>query len=652
MTKISSPYNFVPLNKYVYIPEWWDKVSNDIPFSDGEDGSIEFTFTNVSPIFTRNGSASKDERYSAHVAMPDGKRLYFLPGSSIKGMLRSSLEVMSFGKMIQYDDRSFGYRTFNENENDYETYHSTITNQKCGWLQKEGESYSLIPCNGDFKTVNISELFRKYGYAMNKNGIGDRNKAIAGKGNDLYPIYKKDGKNYKLVCTGKMNGKKHEYLFPLATSGKVPLMETTEDGKIEKKKVLKQFLSIYAQNKDATDFINDYLEKGKRIHVFYVMDTQGDLIAMGLSKMMKLPYGNSISDLVKKGQEAKTERDLCETMFGYIRNSDKEHSLKGRIQICNAYCVDSEGKELTISDGDLFKVSGILGEPKPSFYPFYLNQDEKNGEHRTYADADTIAGRKFYRIHEGSSVTQLPPGKPNMMVYFNAIRQNKIFKCHINVHNLKAIEVGALLYSIIQEDGVYHNLGLAKSFGYGKLKCCKKEDIKLTGLTKSVDDFIQCFKDEIHRWGQKVLNNSTWNLDESTEVATLKAIRKDHTNAEVRMLEMKRPTGRKKDNGKDDFENEYDNIKDKKNFQILKEKGITSSAIKSSPVRASNSQPNFDVVKATVMRPFNDGAMISLDGSTSYYLPVKGLTLRPGQKIYVRRINKTGSPTFEFYKKE
>lgn len=661
MTKISSPYNFVPLNRYVYIPEWWDKVSNDIPFRDSEDGSIEFTFTNVSPIFTRNGSASKDERYSAHVKMPDRKRLYFLPGSSIKGMLRSSLEVMSFGKMMQYDDRSFGYRTFNEKEDDYDTYHNTIKNQQCGWLEKKGDSYFLIPCKGDFISIELSEIPYSYKSRLKKRvkvkgikkevdiiGVGERNIAI---GN--YPSISWNGNEYKLVCTGYIKTKKHEYLFPVATDESISLMEIKE-GKEEKKKVLRQFLSIYAQNKDATDFINDFLEKGKRIHVFYVSDSNGNIIAMGLSRMMKLPYGNSISDLVNNGQETKEARDLCETMFGYVEVSDNDLSVKGRVQICNAYCIDEEGKELTIADNELLKFSGVLGEPKPSFYPFYIKQSEGYGNYMTYADAETIAGRKFYRIHEGSNVASLPRGNnnENMLASFNAIPQNHIFKCRINVHNLKPIEVGALLYSIIQEDGVYHNLGMAKSFGFGKLKCCEKKNIELIGLSKSIDGFIKCFTDEINRWGQKVFNNTTWSVNDSVEVTTLKAIRKEHTDAEVRMLEMRRSTGKQKRNKdgswKDVYENEFVNIK--KEFQILKEKNVKSSAkVNGLPVD-KNPDANFEVVKATVVKLFLDGAMVSLDGFSQQYLPVNGVKLRPGEKILVKKIKK-GSNSIEFYKK-
>ena len=35
---ITAPYNFVPLNKHIYLPDWADQISHDIPFEDGKDG--------------------------------------------------------------------------------------------------------------------------------------------------------------------------------------------------------------------------------------------------------------------------------------------------------------------------------------------------------------------------------------------------------------------------------------------------------------------------------------------------------------------------------------------------------------------------------------------------------------------------------------
>jgi hypothetical protein len=89
--KISSGYNFVPINKEVFHPSWASKVSQDIPFSDGEDGIIEVTLDNVSPLFVRNGAATNEDKVYSSYVEDDGEKRFFIPGSSLKGMLRSVL---------------------------------------------------------------------------------------------------------------------------------------------------------------------------------------------------------------------------------------------------------------------------------------------------------------------------------------------------------------------------------------------------------------------------------------------------------------------------------------------------------------------------------------------------------------------------------
>jgi len=66
MNTIPSPYNFVPLSKHVFFPDWSGQVSMDVPFSDGISGTLEIKVTAKSPIYIRNGGA--------HPENSDGKR--------------------------------------------------------------------------------------------------------------------------------------------------------------------------------------------------------------------------------------------------------------------------------------------------------------------------------------------------------------------------------------------------------------------------------------------------------------------------------------------------------------------------------------------------------------------------------------------------
>ena len=99
---MKAPFNFVPLNNKVFFPDWASQISHDIPFEDGESGTIELELTAMTPIFVRNGHTQKDadeknENYTSFSKDTDGR--YFIPATSIKGMIRNVLEIMSFGKM-------------------------------------------------------------------------------------------------------------------------------------------------------------------------------------------------------------------------------------------------------------------------------------------------------------------------------------------------------------------------------------------------------------------------------------------------------------------------------------------------------------------------------------------------------------------------
>jgi len=75
----------------------------DIPFRDAQTGKIHLRLIAKTPIYVRQGSVlnttpSKDFVHRENV--------YFIPATSIKGMVRSVLEIISFGKLKQKDDNS------------------------------------------------------------------------------------------------------------------------------------------------------------------------------------------------------------------------------------------------------------------------------------------------------------------------------------------------------------------------------------------------------------------------------------------------------------------------------------------------------------------------------------------------------------------
>lgn len=549
---ISSPYNFVPLNKYVYIPDWADKVSQDIPFEDGEDGWIEVTWENVSPLCVRDASEKKDEKYNAtilhsvHVKDADGNLQYFIPGSSLKGMLRSILSVMSYGKMTQYNNKFFGYRIFDGKKAGYKKYQEKIGNAEYGWLERKDGGYFLRPCVGEAETIEISELEKRYpGYSLEKTAW-DRNEKIT---KNNFPE-DEENKGYCVFATGQMQGKKTELLIPKETSGEITLSS----------KVIESFFTVYSVTPDFEKYLGKLKNEVYSIPVRFTRDGNGNVEAIGMGKMFRYPYKKDIKTLVENAQKPTEEHDLCEVVFGW---TDDDKSMKGRVQISNAFMV-TPAKECD-------EVKGVFGQPKPSFYPLYVKQDGNSGKYKTYDDNDAkISGRKFYRIHQGASITQLAQpnskedgGNKNDKVVssFIPIEANNKFVMRVNVHNLRKVEIGALLTAITfnRTEGAFHNIGAAKGFGYGKIKCA---DIRLHSMKFDEAEYCAAFERLMNNFAKETLKENNYCSSES--IRTLVGIASEHSDEDVRQMEMDKNRSNLK-------VNEFDYFSKVENFSQLKE---------------------------------------------------------------------------------
>lgn len=522
MGKLTSIYNFVPLNQEVFYPSWADMVSQDAPFSDGEDGVIEVTLRNVSPLFIRNGSADRDNQdpHSAHV-MVGGKRLYFLPGSSIKGMLRTTLEIMSFGKMTQYTERFFSKRELGGKQTaDGSAYVELMKGVKPAWLRQEGEKLFLTPCDGNWLRIGDAELKAKYPSLGSAKTGWAKNKAISKEASQWYPIHKMAGAKYRIVCTGNINKKSKDYLFP---TGRLKEVEVEE-------RIKTAFFTVHEPSPDF-DKITEFLKSGRELAVFYLPGKSPyEVRAIGISAMLRYPYKQSVSDLVKVQQSPTLDRrDLAEAIFGYISPAD---SMRGRVQIGNAFA------DKPLADSQLRpKVAGVLGQPKASFYPFYLKQT--TNPYKTYDTADGIAGRKLYRVHRGSSVTTLPlgNGNENALSRFIPIPEGQVFHLRIAVHNLRKTETGALLSALTlhQTKNAWHNIGLAKGYGYGKLEI---EDISLSnGFALTVGDYLKAFERQMSLFTYTELPSKRMWAD-TPQVAALMEILGEHDDADLHVMEI------------------------------------------------------------------------------------------------------------------
>lgn len=509
---IKAPYNFVPLNKYVYIPEWNNKISQDIPFEHSEDGTICLKLENVTPLYIRNGSSQKEcinESFSAHIVDNYGRKIYYIPATSIKGMIRSVMEVLTFSKMLLYDDDFFGYRDFDTKVPTGKKYQSVMQNIRCGWLYKKDDDFVLEPCRGDFETVDMANIIGRFPkIKADGNALEIRNSLKENYG-DMYPMYK----GRTLICTGFFNKKKNEYLFPERSGEKLVLSKDVSDA----------FISVYKPSKLYYKYLIDSLKVGEKIPVFFRSKNDNEVESLGLTRMYRYPYLHRVKDGIKQefrdlNGKVSEGMDMVQCIFGY---TDKKNSLKGRLQFGNAF------SKKPIDDALLIELKGVLGSPLASYCPLYLKQ---NGNSYSTYDSQIIeiAGRKRYRIHSNDYITHMPEGDENknkkVLTTLKLIPQGNEFELEIHTHNMLSVEIGALISALTfhLNDTAYHNLGMAKSYGYGKMIV---KNISLCGFKYDRDYYLNSF--------EKIMSYFTYSSHmglwiDTEEVRTLMYIASDH----------------------------------------------------------------------------------------------------------------------------
>lgn len=518
MATIKAPFNFVPLSDKVFFPDWADKVSQDVPFEDGVSGTIELNITAQTPIYVRNGHTKddadeKNENYASFSRTSDNR--YFIPATSIKGCIRNVLEIMSFGKMTQVENSSFGLRDLNNAD-----YRNQMKNICCGWLQQKGNGYILYDW-GEPGRISVEAIDKKYNTRLAefvKKGSfrEDANKTAKYKymitnaeASCKVDMFTKDEelqkaklkvnkieprKFYKfggnregvLVFTGqpsqrkkvfdkrthkeKWTGKYYEFVF--LKPDKESSITLTDD-------LVKAFKTIHAESPDYKDFWAKKLLRGERIPVFFKKNGQ-EIHSVGLAYMYKYPFRHSVFDAIptelKNSKKKDAFRcDLQECIFGYTYN---ENALRGRVQFGHAFV---NGTPIVLDDKKF-----VSATPHPSFYPLYV----QNGS--DWNNASIISGRKRYPVR--TQVDYNNEGTDNMFQVCKMLDKGASFTEKITFHNLKPIELGALISALTfhrSNENCYHNLGFGKAYGYGKIKI---SDLKLNFVDESIDYYLLEFE--------------------------------------------------------------------------------------------------------------------------------------------------------------
>ncbi|MDR0612490.1 MAG: TIGR03986 family CRISPR-associated RAMP protein [Dysgonamonadaceae bacterium] len=264
------------------------------------------------------------------------------------------------------------------------------------------------------------------------------------------------------------------------------------------------FKFIYSESPE-WDRVKKLLDK-EGIPVFFRKDKNGNVRDLGLAFLYKLPYENSpfntlkyseqVSDMDNRKKELVA--DISDCIFGYTNLQEKgkmeKSSLKGRVQISHAF---SEAQVVPVTERIV-----TLGSPKVSYYPIYIKQSGATVvEYATYNANGQISGWKRYMIRDRvwgeKSTTDYDKNLDSILLPLDSGIK---FTFKIRYHNLKKVELGALLSAI-----TFHNtpicryqLGQGKPYGFGTVK------IEVTNLdTDKLNEYLYEFEKVMEKHNPK-----------------------------------------------------------------------------------------------------------------------------------------------------
>ena len=505
-----APYNFVPLpEKVVTVSE------KEIPGHDEyrlHTGRIDCTLVAETPLYTRAAMTPDffaeagykpfhqfNEKQKEELAQffAVGERLV-IPGSSLRGMIRSLVEIVAYGK-VQWvtgdplifrgvgDTSSMGvhYRSFFQ-EKSGNVFTSKV---EAGYLEKHGDKWYIIPAmkvNGvSFGRIEIGDIptnLETWTNCSNAHKIFvalDLPKDhIHSKGNIIRyaKVLKASSRptndckdEMVLVETGRLPGKKHlQFVFGLPSDKKNWISINGN--------AVTRYLAV----------VDGHVEEDvSETPVFYLANNQ-QITDFGHTMMFRLPYRYTPLDFIPRELRRTTDIDLAEAIFGYEPAEDPETGEKrekgraGRVFFSDAYLSGKPEKALYPNP----IIPQVLGGPKPTAFPHYLTQTDPDDKKRLkHYDSqpvqDTvIRGHKFYWHKQGVDLERdIRENRPaeieehaSQYTLIRPVRPGTMFAFEIHFENLADYELGCLLWALNLPSGYRHKLGMGKPLGMGSVR--------------------------------------------------------------------------------------------------------------------------------------------------------------------------------------
>lgn len=545
----TAPYNFVPLPERVIA--FRNQPGSAIAIDQGVyhearfTGWIDVELETLSPVYIRAGLSPKQyEKMERQEKDPDDRTKHLdkarnrpeffhtgdpnepvIPGSSLRGMIRTMCEIIGHGKLSPVSDQALVYRAVGDTSSHGIAYRQELMvedrvqknyftpkmqggylryrEQDGGWYIQPAEranpadpdspNYARI-YNKDIPTTGLTRV----------NGFRQVHEIFVA--HDTYDYKKVKGGfiHIKRVNVTRATTSPGPNLrrAVLARTGPVP-RKATEAVIFEGISDERQWIRIPDGTGGEPDLVAAYLDQvsktGKHNQkdllgsdqgalrdgypVMYVMEGN-KLRFFGHTQMFRMPYRHSPMDLLSAEHRDEGTLDLAQAMFGTARDDRK--GAAGRVFVEDARLHPEQDRAKLWLDGDPVVMSKILSGPKPTTFQHYLTQPEPDVEKgkglKTYNDRGqtTLRGHKLY-WHTGQDeslnfrerqLTQTELDDDSQHTRMKPVRDGVRFRCRVRFENLLAEELGLLLWAVkLPARGEFaHKIGMGKPLGLGSVR--------------------------------------------------------------------------------------------------------------------------------------------------------------------------------------
>ena len=499
--KAKAPYNFVPVNEIAVkfeLPPSFDCYHEGL-----YTGYINLNIENLTPLYIRDSKAKEGEEATDFFSPGNRPKI---PGSSLRGMTRNLVEIVSCSRMEYVEDSTLYYRSLADQCRSIRNEYFRIMGQrgpdanrpgykfKAGYLQRVGHEYQILPAR--------AHNGRQYQRTPKLNNPG------------FSWQWQQDGSCITVSGPDPSGKKTKDWLInPVdSTARPIKISPTDINAYCNDSNRFKDKRDIAESEKRDGDLLRCLrVEEGQpngknMVPCFYVTWTEpGGIqrVAFGHTAYFRLAYRLSIKQHLPKVHNDST-LDLTSAIFG------QASSFAGRVFF----------EDAPINSEDLAKVSQeevylkILSNPKPTTFQHYLEQGENDRNNLLHWNNSegVLRGYKLYwhrhtpQTGENGWEARLVDvqGSPSQYTAVKVIAREAHFQGDIRFENLSAVELGALLFVLELPDGCAHKIGMGKPLGLGSVR------IKPTLiLSKRVD------KAE-GRYG-RLFNEQEWHLAEIPE---------------------------------------------------------------------------------------------------------------------------------------